>query len=136
MLGAATMTGGFALVVTGASLWLMLVGFASLGVGLGVIYYAALYYALAVGRAKVEAGGTHEGLIGAGYAVGPLAALVGAHLPRTLGLKIADGAGIVAIVWALIALAGVPALRPYLYARKLRKRLAASPNGTAGARSN
>ena len=94
MLGAATMTGGFALVVTGASLWLMLVGFASLGVGLGVIYYAALYYALAVGRAKVEAGGTHEGLIGAGYAVGPLAALVGAHLPRTLGLKIADGAGI------------------------------------------
>ncbi len=136
LLGAATMTGGFALVVTGASLWLMLVGFASLGVGLGVIYYAALYYALAVGRAKVEAGGTHEGLIGAGYAVGPLAALVGGHLPRTFGWKMADGAGIVAIVWALIALAGVPAVRPYLHARKLRMQLAAPTGGPERTASN
>ena len=38
---------------------------------MGVTYYAAIYYALALGRAEVEAGGTHEALIGGGYMVGP-----------------------------------------------------------------
>lgn len=45
------------------------------GVGAGVIYSAALYYAMAVGRAEVDAGGTHEALIGVGYSSGPLIGL-------------------------------------------------------------
>ncbi|MHC4413833.1 MAG: MFS transporter [Planctomycetota bacterium] len=112
VLGAAAMTGGFALVVLGPSLPLMLAGFGCLGVGLGVIYNAALYYAMSVGRARVEAGGTHEGLIGAGYAVGPLAGLA--------GIAIAGGPGVVAVVWGILALAGIPALRPYRDAVKRR----------------
>ena len=43
--------------------------------GMGVTYYAALYYAMAVGRAEVNAGGTHEAFIGGGYAMGPLIGL-------------------------------------------------------------
>jgi hypothetical protein len=39
---------------------------------MGLTYYAALYYALAVGHAEVDAGGNFEALIGLGYCVGPL----------------------------------------------------------------
>ncbi len=112
LLGATAMAGGFALVVMGPSVWAMLGGFAVLGAGVGVIYFAALYYAMAVGFAAVDAGGTHEGLIGTGYAVGPVAGLAGA--------TIAGGAGIVAAAWALAALAAVPAVQPYVHARRLR----------------
>ncbi|MHC4219434.1 MAG: hypothetical protein ACYSU7_13390 [Planctomycetota bacterium] len=113
LLGAAAMTVGFGLVVRGPNLQVMLVGFATFGAGLGVIYYAALYYAMSVGRAQVEAGGTHEGLIGAGYAVGPLTGLVGS--------AVASGLGVVIAVWTLVGLAAVPAVRPYLLARRRRQ---------------
>jgi hypothetical protein len=114
LLGGLAMTGGFALVVMGPNLPFMLAGFATLGAGVGVIYYAALYYAMAVGRARVEAGGTHEGLIGAGYAAGPVIGLLGA--------AVAGGLGIVLAVWTLVGLAGVPAVRPYGRARAQRGR--------------
>jgi hypothetical protein len=114
LLGGLAMTGGFALVVMSPNVPIMLAGFATLGAGVGVIYYAALYYAMAVGRAQVEAGGTHEGLIGAGYAAGPLVGLAGAAVARGLGIVVA--------VWTLVGLAGLPAVRPYLRARAQRGR--------------
>ena len=114
LLGGLAMTGGFALVVMGPNLPFMLAGFATLGAGVGVIYYAALYYAMAVGRAQVEAGGTHEGLIGAGYAVGPVIGLLGA--------AVAGGLGIVVAVWTLVGRAGAPAVRPYARAHAQRRR--------------
>ncbi|MHC4305965.1 MAG: hypothetical protein ACYTFF_12380 [Planctomycetota bacterium] len=119
LLGGAAMTAGFALVVVGPDLPFMLAGFATLGAGVGVIYYAALYYAMAVGRAQVEAGGTHEGLIGAGYATGPMIGL--------LGSAVAGGLGIVVAVWTLVGLAGAPAVRPYAQARAQRRRQAPGP---------
>lgn len=54
---------------------------ASLGVfgaGMAMIYSAAIYYAMEVGAAEVDAGGAHEGLIGVGYTVGPLIGLCAA----------------------------------------------------------
>jgi hypothetical protein len=113
MLGALAMTGGFACVVAGPGLTSVLIGLTALGAGLGIVYYAALYYAMSVGRAAVEAGGTHEGLIGAGYTIGPVAGLGGAAL--------GGGPWIVGVVWGLVALAGIPALRPYIRARSLRR---------------
>jgi uncharacterized membrane protein YuzA (DUF378 family) len=98
----------------GPNLATILAGFAPLGAGVGVVYYAALYYAMAVGRAQVEAGGTHEGLIGAGYAAGPLVGLAGA--------AVGGGLGIVAAVWTLVGLAGLPAVTPYARARAQRRR--------------
>lgn len=56
------------------------VGLAGFGVGVGIIYAAALYYAMEVGSAGVDAGGTHEALIGIGYATGPLCGLAAAGL--------------------------------------------------------
>lgn len=51
-------------------------GLACFGTGMATIYSAALYYAMAVGRAAVGAGGTHETLIGLGYTVGPALGLM------------------------------------------------------------
>jgi hypothetical protein len=61
--------GPYGIAVMGVSL-------AIFGVGMGTIYFASLYYAMEVGTTSVDAGGTHEALIGAGYLVGPLCGLV------------------------------------------------------------
>lgn len=49
----------------------LLLSLAGFGVGMGLIYFAALYYALEVGTSGVDAGGHHEALIGSGYFLGP-----------------------------------------------------------------
>jgi MFS family permease len=54
-------------------------GLLVMGLGVGIIYTGALYYAMEAGAAEVDAGGTHEALIGIGYTAGPACgiALVG-----------------------------------------------------------
>ena len=54
------------------ALGVMLLGLALFGFGMAVIYAGAIYYAMEVGAAEVEAGGMHEALIGVGYTGGPL----------------------------------------------------------------
>ena len=63
---------GFGTILLANSVILLVAGFAIFGLGMGATYYAALYYAMAVGKAEVEAGGTHEALIGGGYMIGPI----------------------------------------------------------------
>ncbi|MCC6427002.1 MAG: MFS transporter [Phycisphaerales bacterium] len=53
----------------------LVAGLAVFGIGMAIIYTAAIYYAMAVGKAEVNAGGMHEALIGVGYTVGPLCGL-------------------------------------------------------------
>ena len=65
--------------VTGSTLPGILVlvgGLVVFAVGMALIYTAAIYYAMMVGRSEVDAGGKHEALIGVGYTVGPLCGLV------------------------------------------------------------
>ena len=50
----------------------LIVALAVTGCGIAITYYGALYYAMAVGNAEVDAGGTHEAMIGMGYTLGPL----------------------------------------------------------------
>lgn len=57
-------------------LWAMFAALAGFGVGVGMIYCAALYYAMEVGSSGVDAGGMHETVIGIGYTVGPLCGLL------------------------------------------------------------
>lgn len=99
--GLAAMGGGFALIMLGGSITAVLIALAIFGVGMGLIYYAALYYAMSVGRAAVDASGTHEALIGCGYAAGPLAALgaasVGPESPWPL----------IATTWAMLGAGGL-----------------------------
>jgi len=47
-----------------------------LGVGIGMVYAGAIYYALEVGSTEVDAGGRHEAMIGLGYTLGPLGSLM------------------------------------------------------------
>ena len=51
-------------------------GLVAFGIGLASIYKSALYYGLEVGAAQVDAGGSHEALIGAGYTIGPACLLL------------------------------------------------------------
>ncbi len=101
---------GFALILFGASVPLVLLGEVLFGLSMGMIYYAALYYAMVVKNAAVEAGGAHEGLIGGGFALGPLLGLLAAALARptgsiALGLLVAVGP-----LYVLTALAAVRAM--------------------------
>jgi len=66
-------------------------GLVVFGASHGVAYYGSLYYAMLIGNAAVKSGGTHEGLIGSGFVLGPASALVGSTLGNlwhqaTLGL--------------------------------------------------
>jgi hypothetical protein len=75
-IAALSMALGFVGILIAQDLATLIVGLAIFGGGMGMTYYAALYYAMSVGRAKVDAGGTHEALIGGGYLFGPLVGLV------------------------------------------------------------
>jgi hypothetical protein len=75
-IGGVALVGGLALVVLSPALPLLLGGLLLFGVGMGLIYYAALYYSMAVGHAAVDAGGGFEALIGVGYCLGPLLGLL------------------------------------------------------------
>src|SRR5690606_29166641 len=120
MLGALLMIGGFGIIVAAPNIATMLLGLTTFGIGQGVIYYAALYYALSVGAAAVDAGGKHEALIGVGYTIGPAAALAGIRVPAAIGIAGAGGVGIVIAVSTLTVLAAIPAIQPYRAACRQR----------------
>jgi len=74
--GGVGLVAGFAAAIVSTSLgpagiWVMLAGLAVFGAAMAVIYTGAIYYAMEVGKAEVDAGGVHEALIGVGYTVGP-----------------------------------------------------------------
>lgn len=79
---------GFAFIAFGDHLSLVLLGEVLFGAASGLTYSAALYYAIVVGNASVEAGGAHEALIGLGLALGPFAGIVG-HALIAVGLHYA-----------------------------------------------
>ncbi|HYE03308.1 MAG TPA: hypothetical protein VD963_08730 [Phycisphaerales bacterium] len=92
----------------------LILSLALFGIGMGSIYAGALYYAMAVGHSEVEAGGTHEALIGVGYLVGPLCGLATAAAVRTelipekrFGLAVVLLVGLASGLVALVALGKV-----------------------------
>jgi MFS family permease len=76
---------GFFMVILGNTTGVVLAGEVIFGMGGAVAYYAALYYAMAVENAAVEAGGVHEALIGLGAIIGPISGLAGVMLQPALG---------------------------------------------------
>lgn len=75
----------FLMILFGPSLALVIVGEVLFGACIGFAYTAALYYALVVKNASVDAGGAHEALIGLGFVFGPAAGLGGGALAASLG---------------------------------------------------
>jgi hypothetical protein len=112
---AALLAAGLATSLLAGTVTVLIVGLLLFGVGLGLTYYAALYYSLAVGHAAVEAGGTFEALIGVGYCLGPLLGIAG-----YLGAGARASSATVGLTALVAAAAGVAAVRPYLAARRLR----------------
>jgi len=80
VLGLLLMPAGFFMYVLGGNLPVVLFGEVLLGLVAGLAYYAALYYAMVVKNASVDAGGTHEALIGTAFAIGPLIGLAAGTL--------------------------------------------------------
>jgi MFS family permease len=68
LLLAAGVLGAFA----SPNLPVLIASLAVLGVGMGVSYAGAIYYALHAEAGHVDAGGKHEAIIGLGYTLGPL----------------------------------------------------------------
>jgi hypothetical protein len=125
--GMALLLGGFGMAVLaplagsgGPALALVIGGLSAFGLGMATIYTGALYYALTVGQAEVEAGGTHEALIGVGYTVGPACGLLALALVEARGVP-KDGAFEVAMLVLVgviaLAAAGVAGWRSWKIAR-------------------
>jgi len=123
LLGGVLIALGFSVIVLSLSMITMMTGLALFGAGMGIVYYAAIYYAMAVGHGEVDAGGTHEALIGVGYTLGPGAGLIGLEVTaglRDRGYQVWDGAGVVGVVLSITAVCGIQAVRIYLRARRSR----------------
>jgi hypothetical protein len=116
VLSVTALAGGFALVLLASSGAGIVAGLAVFGTGMGLTYYLALYYSLAVGKGAVDAGGGFEALIGMGYLVGPLLGLGG----QLAGGEHGSAQRTVALTWAAVAVVAGAALRPYLAARRRR----------------
>jgi hypothetical protein len=110
------LAGGLALVLLASTAGGIVVGLALFGVGMGLTYCLSLYYALAVGKGAVDAGGGFEALIGLGYLVGPLLGLAGRGFGGVRGAATTT----VALTWVVAALAAAAALSSYLQARRKR----------------
>lgn len=114
--GSALLLTSFAAILLAPTVVGLVAGLLGFGVGMGLIYYCALYYSLTVGHAAVEAGGLFEALVGVGSCVGPLVGTAGQFLGGP-GHASAATLGVTALVLALGA-RGV--LRPYHRARAAR----------------
>jgi len=124
----AALFAGVALSLLSSSLGGVVLGLVLLGAGMGLTYYASLYYSLAVGHSAVDAGGNFEALIGVGYMLGPLLGLLGREFPGLglPGLEL-EGSGTVLLAWLVGLGAALAAGREYLAARRKRRRPVSFP---------
>jgi MFS family permease len=109
---------GFFLVLLGGTLPVVLLGELIFGLSAGLVYYSALYYAMVVKNASVDAGGEHEGLIGVGFTLGPAAGLVSLSLAGPLGSAWASNA---IGIGPLLGVCMVFSLSPLLKLRAMRR---------------
>ena len=106
---------GFVLILGADSLISLIFGLILFGAGMGVTYYAALYYAMAVGMAEVDAGGKHEAFIGGGYMVGPLLGLFSIQIASQ-----EPSTGFVTIIYVVVSIFALAIVSLGLICRKAR----------------
>ena len=109
------MGAGFVCILGASTLLNVIVGLVILGIGFGVTYYTALYYAMAVGSAEVDAGGKHEAFIGGGYMVGPMLGLVSLQFAPT-----ANESGFDVVIYVVLGFLLLSAMALGLFWRKDR----------------
>lgn len=105
----------FLMMYLGPIAWVVLTGALLFGLAAGLSYYAALYYAMLIKNASVDAGGAHEGLIGMGFALGPTMGLVTAGLVSITNPTLGTTLGIAPVLVGCTVLALWPLLtRPQI----------------------
>jgi len=115
--GSALLAAGFTGVLLAPTVVGLVAGLLGFGVGMGLIYYCALYYSLTVGHAAVDAGGMFEALVGLGSCVGPLVGTAG----QLLGGPEHASAATLGVTATILALGARGVLRPYFGARRQRR---------------
>ena len=113
------MPAGFLLMLVSGHLPMVLAGELVFGIAAGLSYYAALYYAMVMKNAAVEAGGAHEGLIGSGFFVGPAIGLGGVYLTGAVTATAGAMAATVSPFLVVCALGGLLPLRHATRAEKI-----------------
>src|SRR5262245_24727276 len=116
-LAAGALAVGLAAVLLAPSLAILAAGLILFGVGMGLTYYGALYYSLAVGHAAVDAGGSFEALIGFGYFAGPVLGLAA----RAVVEPAHAASATVGLAWLVAAGCSSGAFGRYLAARRTRR---------------
>ena len=76
---------GFFMVILGANITTVLIGEILFGFAAGMSYSSAMYCAMVVKEASVDAAGGHESMIGLGLIIGPLAGLAGDFIRSVTG---------------------------------------------------
>ena len=127
---AVALFGGFALIMFSRSTIGIVTGLVIFGAAMGAIYYMGLYYAMVMGDADVDAGGTHEALIGVGYAAGPLASLGGKFVGALAfgGAATALASGVFTVAGGVAAIWTIPAIRAWRRARHAHRNHDGSDN--------
>ncbi|MEO1278095.1 MAG: hypothetical protein AAFV77_03970 [Planctomycetota bacterium] len=87
---------------------LVLGGLAVLGWSVGMVYTGALYYAMEVGHAEIDAGGKHEAFIGLGYLGGPIVGLMAWGFTQPHGpLEVSPSLMLLAIAGSVVLVLGL-----------------------------
>lgn len=108
LLGFAAITVGPTIDAVGTARVLVLAGLAVTGLGVGMIYTGAFYYAMEVGDAEIDAGGKHEAFIGLGYLGGPVIGLVAYNSAQPHGpLSITPSLLLLAIAGSIVVVLGL-----------------------------
>lgn len=110
---------GFLMVLFAQSTSVAIAGQIVFGFCAGQVYFAALYHAMVLENASVEAGGHHEAFIGAGFALGPVVGLAGIGLQRVTGDPIA---GMLLAVVPLVLVCLAASLWPLIKLRREEQR--------------
>jgi hypothetical protein len=95
VIGPSAMLLGIAGVLQSPGVLSLVLSLALFGAGMAIIYTAALYYAMTVGHAAVDAGGQFEGRIGIGYVVGPVVGMTGTLTGTSWVTSVAAGVVVV-----------------------------------------
>mgnify|MGYP002622689040 CR=1 FL=1 len=95
---------------------MVIFGAAVFGFAAGLAYYAALYYAMVVKNAAVDAGGGHEAFIGLGYTLGPAVGLIGHYVGQMNNVPYE--VGMIGGIVVLVIICTIGAVRPLLASRR------------------
>jgi len=110
---------GFLMVLFAGSTAMAIAGQVVFGFCAGQTYFAALYHAMVLENASVEAGGHHEALIGGGFALGPAIGLAGIGLQRVTGDAVT---GMLIAVLPLVVVCVAASLWPLWRLRQVEQR--------------